>query len=134
MRATPSSGAEGIAYPGSNNSYMMGEMLLVLAVEAARTLAAEGLTRDDVRRTVWERARVPLGRLKRAAWEESYARQRYPPDVDLADEDALVPMARRPEDIHVVVAGGEGRFTAVCPGWGSFGGLAVTRPLRVGPR
>jgi hypothetical protein len=123
--------AEGIAYPGSNNSYTMGEMLLVLAVEAARTLAAEGLTRDDVRRTVWERARVPLGRLKRAAWEESYARQWYPPDVDLADEDALVPMARRPEDIHVVVAGGEGRFTAVCPGWGSFGGLAVTRPLRL---
>lgn len=126
--------AEGISYAGSNNSYTMGELLFVLAAEAARTLAAEGLSRDDIRRVVWERARVPLWRLKRAGWEEAYARRWYPPSVDLANDEAPVPLTARPEDMHILVAGGEGRFTAVCPGWGSFGGLAVTRPIQPAAR
>jgi hypothetical protein len=121
--------AEGISYPGSNNAYTMGQVLFVLGMEAAATLTAAGLSRADVQRSVWERARLPLWRLKRAAWEETYARQWYPPEVNLDDDESLVPVTARPEDIHVLVAGGEGRFTAVCPGWGSFGGLAVTRPI-----
>jgi hypothetical protein len=121
--------AEGISYPGSNNSYTMGQALFVLGAEAARTLAAAGLSREQIRQSVWERARVPLWRLKRAGWEETYARQWYPAAVNLEDSEALVPLTARPEDMHLLVAGGEGRFTAVCPGWGGFGGLAVTREI-----
>ncbi len=67
------------------------------------------------------------GRLKRAGFEEAYARQWWPADVDWTNDETLAPLTARPEDMHLVVTGGEGRFTAVCPGWGSFGGLAVTR-------
>ena len=45
-------------------------------------------------------------------------RQRLPPGVDLNDDAATVPVVRHPDDLLVVVAGGEtGRWMSVIPGW-----------------
>jgi hypothetical protein len=49
--------------------------------------------------------------------------------------EALIEHVRRdPQEslgaIHIVVAGGRSYFAAVLPGWGGFGGFAVTREIR----
>jgi hypothetical protein len=42
-------------------------------------------------------------------------------------------MVDSPDDIHVMVSGGDGQFwVGFCPGWGEFGGFAVTREIREG--
>ena len=41
-----------------------------------------------------------------------------------------VPVTSKPEDIHIVVAGGRSYWAAVLPGWGSFGGYAATVQIK----
>ena len=63
-----SSTAEGIvatvastaAIAGHNNIYLGGEPLIALGPEHAATVAAAGWSKDDFKRALWERARVPL--------------------------------------------------------------------------
>src|SRR5207253_600304 len=55
---------------------------------------------------------------------------RYPPRYDMGDPATRLPITPTPDDIHIVVAGGRSYFAAVLPGWGGFGGFAVTRPIR----
>ena len=44
----------------------------------------------------------------------------WPRFVDPDDDDQMVPVVRRPEDIHIFVAGGAGGpHSAYLPGWGS---------------
>jgi len=50
--------------------------------------------------------------------------------VDQSDDDTLVPVVERPDDIHVLVCGADSiPWAAVLPGWGHLGGFAVTRAL-----
>ena len=49
---------------------------------------------------------------------------------DLDNPTTRLPVTPTPEDVHIVVAGGRSYFAAVLPGWGGFGGFAVTRPIR----
>jgi AhpC/TSA family len=79
--------------------------LFVVCPEHADTLASAGWSRADVREAMWEAARLPAGRLRGG---ETTAR------VDRAADDELVPKWESPDDILLVVAGGEaGRFSAV---------------------
>ena len=55
---------------------------------------------------------------------------RYPARYDLDNPTTRVPVTARADDIHIVVAGGRSYFAAVLPGWGGFGGFAVTRVIR----
>ena len=55
---------------------------------------------------------------------------RYPLRYDLVNPTTRVPVTREPKDIHMVVAGGRSYFASVLPGWGGFGGFAVTRQIR----
>lgn len=118
------------AHLGSNNFAYAGQWLLVIGPEAADVLSGAGLSKDDIRRHIWENARLPLTRLKAGGvFIAEQARQMWPDWIDTADDAALVPMTPGLDDIHIMVAGGEGKFSMQCPGWGGFGGFAVTRPL-----
>lgn len=127
---------------GSNNlemaGYGEGQTLLVFNSLQAQRLAEEGWTKADLKRAIWERARFTVGERLRE-WEGVYSAregaiksiaERGSPWVDWSNPAALVPVVPTPEDIHVVVAGGRTYFAANCPGWGPFGGYAVTRPVR----
>src|SRR5207249_3558834 len=50
------------ATTGSNDVYLGGEPLVVLGPEHARTFADSGWSKADVKRAIWERARVRLDR------------------------------------------------------------------------
>ncbi len=114
---------------GSNNYVAGGQRLLVIGPESARVLAAAGHTKASIRRHVWEHARLTVRHLKECgAFVREYAREGWPSWIDVDDDDARVPPTAVPEDILVIVAGGEGRFCVQLPGWG-FGGNAITRRL-----
>jgi hypothetical protein len=97
---------------------------LVLAGEHMRTIAADGWSKDDIRRFVFEQTRVSVAHLKRTA--------RLPGDVRPEDETTLRPLVARPEDLLVVAAGGRaGSFSCYIPGWASrTASAAVTRVIR----
>jgi hypothetical protein len=71
----------------------LGDTLLVIGPEHARTIAGDGWSKADVRGFLWEHVRVEV-------------------------DGARVPKFREPSALHVVVAGGTaGRFSAWVPGW-----------------
>ncbi|MGH7377278.1 MAG: hypothetical protein ACREKK_07665, partial [Candidatus Methylomirabilales bacterium] len=128
--------ADTLATMGNNNMYKQGECLVVIGVEHGQTLAEEGWGRRDVQQFLFETARRPLHRLKQggeyygdATWEKY-----WPKWIDRTDENALIPVVSRPEDILVIVAGGSvGRFSLVIPGWGRLGSRAVTKVVAAVP-
>ncbi|HOD74180.1 MAG TPA: hypothetical protein PKM13_06550, partial [Candidatus Bipolaricaulis anaerobius] len=96
---------------GSNNAFFVGgEPLVVLGPEHAATIARDGLSKADVQAFLFEHARIPL-----SAISEENIRQRH---ADLP-ADGSIPVARRKEDIMVVVAGGAGKQSCCLPSFGS---------------
>jgi hypothetical protein len=81
----------------------LGDTLLVIGPEHAKTIAADGWSKSDVRQFVWERARLTDG----------------------------APKFREPASLKIIVAGGTaGRFSAWVPGWpfrGSPSSLVLKR-------
>ena len=111
--------------PGSNNVYLAGEPLVVLGPEHARTIADSGWTKGDLKRALWERARVRIDvfsaeNLARFALIDPARFTNRPPGAD-------VTQAQRPEDIMVIVAGGPGKHSAIIPTFGAT--KSVTRAL-----
>jgi hypothetical protein len=89
--------------------WQLGEPVVVLCPEHARTIARDGFTKKDIKEFIFQRARLP----KRAFSKEEQD-QRY----SNLPQDALISIARRPEDITVIVAGGLGKHSAVVPTFG----------------
>lgn len=127
--------ADAMAIRGSNNTHTMGEVLVVVTPAEARHLASQGYERADVQQELFTLARRRIGDIRPlgpgrpdASAEHWYSW--WPDWVDQSNDDTLVPVVARPEDIHVVVAGADSiPWMAVCPGWGHLGGFAVSRPL-----
>jgi hypothetical protein len=122
---------DALAHPGSNNFIAQGETLLLITPEYAGILSRAGYTKQRLREELWQRTRVPLYVLQRGAWRGDLIDMTWPEELRARRDDPnlMVPITARPEDIHIVVCGGAGTFSAVCPGWGGLGGFAVTRPL-----
>ena len=103
-----------------------GRVAVVVAPFVARRLAAEGWSKDDVRRWLHAQARVPV-----AAWQEWWLRataRQWPAWVtEVAD---ALPVVKEPADITVVVAGGDLAIPqlAYFPSWG-FPPCRVTREI-----
>lgn len=114
---------------GSNNVHAMGETLVVLNPWQAHQLKEEGWSKPEIRVYVWEHARVRVAEIK-AVDALGIAGQFWPQWVEQDNGDYLVPIAARPRDIHLLVAGGDTYFSAICPGWGGLGGFAVTREIK----
>jgi hypothetical protein len=120
---------------GSNNSHTQGEMLVGFTPAEARHLATHGWTPERVQGHLYERAQRRVGELRPISeicpdrspenWQES-----WPDWIDQADPDARVPSVDGPGSIHIAATGADSiPWAVVCPGWGSLGGAAVTRPL-----
>lgn len=124
---------------GNNNVHVLGQTLVVLNPLNAEEFARRGWSKADVRAYLWEHARRRLADVRACGTVHEQFRLmerdagRYPPRYDLDNPTTRVPVTSRPEDIHIVVAGGRSYFAAVLPGWGGFGGFAVTRPVRRPP-
>ncbi len=85
---------------------------LVLAGEHMRTIAADGWSKADIRKFVFENSKNSVAHFKRTG--------RIPGAVKPEDESTMRPLVLTPDDILVVAAGGRaGSFSCYIPGWGS---------------
>lgn len=97
--------------------------LLILSPEHAATIARDGFSKADVKRFLFEHARLPLSRWSpenivgrfRDHWPERYAS---------APEETVLPLLRDPSHLIVIVAGGPGKHSMYVP---TSGRSAVTR-------
>jgi hypothetical protein len=97
--------------------------IIALGPEHAQLLATAGWTKDQFKKAFWEKARIPF-----SAWPKGC------PNTDLLTKkfgpvsaDTLIPVTLRPEELHIVIAGGAGKhshFFAPFPGC-----FPVTKPV-----
>jgi hypothetical protein len=111
---------------GHNNagSVIRGDVLVALGPEHAHTIASGGLSKADVQKFLYERARNKVGLLKLRAM---YKAENWPDWVDQNDDEALCPIVGKPDDIHIVVTGGPGKHSAFIPTFGTS--KSVTRKI-----
>ncbi len=111
---------------GHNNagSVIRGDVLVAFGPEHAHTVASGGLSKGDVQKFLYERARNKVGLLKLRA---AYKAENWPDWVDQDDDEALCPIVGKPEDIHIVVTGGPGKHSAFVPTFGTS--KSVTRKI-----
>jgi hypothetical protein len=123
--------ADTAATLGSNVGwyFSQSQLLLVLGPEHAATIAADGFTRADVQRYVYEHARLPLHRLRQGGM---WGIHDWPRWMETADDHALLPVVPGPDDVYVMVAGGSGKHSAVVPN--CCFSRAVTRRIARWPR
>ena len=111
------------AIVGHNNIYLGGEPLVVLGPEHAATVAADGWSKADFKRALWERARVPLSAFSPENIERFSGID--PEGFRDRPSDHLVPIARDWRDVMVIVAGGAGKHSAVIPTFGMTRSVTV---------
>ena len=107
-----------------------GRVTVVIAPFVARRLAAEGWSKDDVKRRLHAEARVPA-----AAWKDWWLRatvRQWPAWID--ESAGTLPVVKSPDDITVVVAGADLAIPqlAYFPSWG-FPPCRVTREITAAP-
>ena len=90
------------------------EAIMVICPEHAKIIAGDGYSKADVKKFVWERAAYRMKDLP----EETFAqRVKRRPDLKLT-RDSVIPVTDKPEDILVVVAGGDGSQSQYIHVWG----------------
>ncbi|MDB5866026.1 MAG: hypothetical protein JWO70_3832 [Betaproteobacteria bacterium] len=95
-----------IAYVGNRNINGKGQPLLILAPQHARLIALGGYSKADLKRFIWEHARVPVRDIPRGNLV-NYSVHNMKLYADI-DDDCGMPIAERAEDIVIVVMGGVG--------------------------
>lgn len=119
--------ADTLATLGNNNMFVSGEVMVILGLDHAGLLDDAGFKRHNVQEFLHERARRTVGELRgHGMYAHDIGRNLWPKWVDRRDDEASVPIVRRPGDVHVVVAGGVGPHSLVVPGWGT---RAVTEAI-----
>lgn len=95
-----------IAYVGNRNINGDGEPLLILCPQHARLLALGEYSKADVKRFIWERARVRAGDIPRGNLV-SFGMKNLK-FYDQVGDDYGYPIADKAEDIEIIVMGGTG--------------------------
>lgn len=98
--------AGSVAYVGNRNINGEGQPLLILCPQHARLIANGNYSKADVKRFVWERARVRAGDVPQGNLA-SFSEKNLKFYADVGP-DYGYPIADRPEDIVVIVMGGKG--------------------------
>jgi hypothetical protein len=90
------------------------EAIMVICPEHAKIIAGDGFSKTDVKKFVWERAAY---RMKDLPDETFHQRVKRRSDLKLT-RDSVIPVTDNPEDILVVVAGGDGSQSQYIHVWG----------------
>jgi hypothetical protein len=120
--------AGSMATAGNNNLYWLGDTFLVLGPEHAAQLAREGLSKNDVKGELHRRARFPGAAM--STGQLAHLRSWIPEDerAAYADASGSIPLVRRPEDIHILIAGGPGKHSMWIPTWFRSATRRITGP------
>lgn len=110
-----------------------GRVAVVLAPYVARRLADKGLSKADVKRWLFEHGRMPAEELRKSwLWGAIAGREGFPRWVRAAAEQGAVPAVKAPEDITIVIAGGDLEIPqhAYFPSWG-FPPCRIVKEIRI---
>jgi hypothetical protein len=117
--------AETMQHPPSNEYCHGGEPWLVISPEHAEILKAAGMSKADVKRELWDRSRLPAGRMTEKDLLRVHASRAT--ELGAIRPDTLLPISPKAEDIGIVVAGGPGTHSVYVPCFGNS--RAVTREV-----
>ncbi|HZR80667.1 MAG TPA: hypothetical protein VFD92_06195 [Candidatus Binatia bacterium] len=101
--------AHGIDWIGNNKVLVpqdKGDMLLLLCPDFAYKIARDGFSVEDVQRMLFAWTRTPIDRWPKSYWPKLEMR-------GYVESDGTVPLAARPEQFLIAVAGGESGHHAV---------------------
>jgi thioredoxin reductase (NADPH) len=101
---------------GSNTLYRGGDHFVVLGPEHAAVIANSGFSRETAQAFLYEHARVDVARIPPKKLEEAAAWGDYA--AQLAEWGGRIPLARAPEEIRLLVAGGPGKHSSWIPTFG----------------
>ena len=90
------------------------EAIMVICPEHAKIIAGGGFSKKDVKKFVWERAAYRMKNLPDETFNQRVKRR---PDLMLT-RDTVIPVTDKPEDILVLVAGGDGSQSQYIHVWG----------------
>lgn len=115
----------------NNNSHATGEMLLTINPSVACYFHEHGWSKQRLKQYLFEHATVSKKAVNHGGPIARQMTGKYWPKrvMESPLEDEPVTLVERPEDLHIVVAGGYRYFSTCCPGWGKPGGFAVTREI-----
>ncbi|MCZ6841361.1 MAG: thioredoxin [SAR324 cluster bacterium] len=104
--------ADALANRGSMNIIGQQDVFVVFAGEHTNVLRESGWSKAQVKQYLFDQAKRSIADCKRAG--------RLPGEIVPEDEHEFRHAVRKPEDISIVVAGGDaGSFSACLTGWGS---------------
>lgn len=105
--------ADTMVYPAGSDFTFGGSPWLMLGPEHAHVLKQDGLGKADVKRRLWEQARLRASRLS----ARDYGRVQTGRRAELGEigPDSLIPISVAPEDINILVAGGPGTHSVYLP-------------------
>src|SRR6476660_1290509 len=90
------------------------EAIMIICPEHAKIIAGDGFRKKDVQKFVLERAAHRMKDLPDDTWAERFTRRS---DLRLK-RDSIIPVTDEPEDILVIVAGGDGSQSQYIHVWG----------------
>lgn len=109
--------ADTMIHPPSNEYCNGGEPFIVYGPEHAEIFHLAGLAKSDVKRLLWESSRMLASRM--AVKDLGRAQGSRREELGEIGPDTLLPIAKRPEDIGLVVAGGPGTHSIYVPCFGN---------------
>jgi hypothetical protein len=115
-----------MATTGNNNIYNQADTFVFFGPEHAATIAKDGLSKEDVRRFLFERARVPVSKM--SSKQLAHIKDFLPDPTDHIDENQTIGVCREAADIKILVAGGAGKHSAWVPTFGA-GSYSITRRI-----
>lgn len=117
--------ADSMATAGCRNIHGDALPVLIICIDHAKTFASKGFSKSDVKRFLYEHARIPLYRLDDGnvagfsdEWKKFYAHAPH----------AIVPMVSSQDKFQIVVLGGPGPNSLFIPGFG--GSKHVTKRIK----
>jgi hypothetical protein len=105
-----------MAFPCSSDYVHGGAPWLVLSPEHAHLLSREGLSKSDVKRRLWETSKLSASRL--AAKDFGRVQSGRRDELGELTRATELPVSVTPEDISILVAGGEGTHSVYLPASG----------------
>lgn len=105
--------ARAMTAAGNNNLFMGPEAFLVLGPEHAALMAQAGISKAEIRKFIYEKARVPSGKFSEGNMETILKWR--PQAVIQEGGKTLVLVLEKPEDLCIVVAGGAGAHSLFTP-------------------
>jgi hypothetical protein len=107
-----------LAQPASNDYWVGGEPWIVFPPEHAHILERDGLTKAEVKRRIWEHAKMAAGRM--AAKDLARTANARRAELGEIGPETLLPPSTAPDDIGILVAGGPGTHAVCIPSYGNM--------------